>query len=154
MLEKVVFKFISLKVHCISVSKPMLYCRLANYLFHQDPEEWREKERSRGVTIASEGEKSWLACLLVCGWETLFFTLRCPWYLGSTRADFTGSKVILMPSGPWRILFSGPFLYLPNVSFHHLVPWLPSLPTFLVAWVMAIHSFWHRRALRSQRNAK
>lgn len=113
-----------------------------------------EREGGEEVTIVSEGEKFGLACLLACDWETLFFTLRCPWYLGRTRADLTCFSIILMPFGPWRILLSGSLLYLPNVSFHHLVLWLLGLPLFLVAWMKTIHFFYPWRALRSQRNAK
>lgn len=85
-------------------------------------EKERGKERSRGITIVSEGEKFWLACLLVCGWETLFFSLRCTWILGCARADLTCFNIILMPCRPWRILFqalSCTYPMCPSITWHH-----------------------------------
>lgn len=101
------------------------------------------------MAIVSEGKtKFWLACLLLCSWETLFFTSSCPWYLGCARVDVTCFRIILKPFGPQRTLFSGPLLYLPEVFFHDLVCWFLRGRLFPVAWVMT------PKNIRNQRNSK
>lgn len=108
----------------------------------------REREEQNYNHCLWRNKKVWLACLLLCGWEILFFTLRCPWYLGCARVDVTCFSITFKPFGPWRILFSGPLLYLPKVLFHDLVSCFLRGPLFPVAWVMA------PKNISNQRNGK
>lgn len=144
MLKKVVFELITLKVLCA------LYQCFQTHVILQTgkltfPSGSCGMERERGEQRCNHclRRRKGLACLSVglCVGNTVLHLKRCPWYLGCTRVDLTCFNIIVMPFGSWRIVFSGPLLYLPNVSFHYLLSWLLSLQLLLVAWMRVIRSF-------------